>query len=59
LGDVVRSPEIRLEVSNNAKILVNEKLSWKKVAEQSIALYCDRPNVHMTEGGAPDAFQAR
>lgn len=59
LNDLAQSPEIRLKLSNNARILVKEKLSWKKVAEQSIALYCDRPNVHMTEGGAPDAFQAR
>ena len=58
LGDVVRSPEIRLEVSNNAKILVNEKLSWEKVAEKSIALYCGGcPSVRVTGGGASDSFQ--
>jgi glycosyltransferase involved in cell wall biosynthesis len=41
LSDLVWSPEVRLELSNNARILVKERLSWEKVAEKSIALYCN------------------
>ncbi len=42
LNDLVQSPEIRLKLSNNARILVKEKLSWKKVAEKSIQVYKKR-----------------
>ncbi|OEU42515.1 hypothetical protein BGV40_09125 [Methanosarcina sp. Ant1] len=47
LGDLIRSPEMRLKLSNNARILVKEELSWEKVAEKSIEIYCGgRPKVH-------------
>ena len=42
LSDLIRSPERRLGLSNNAKILVNEKLSWERVAEKSIQVYKKR-----------------
>jgi len=55
LGNLIRSPGIRLELSNNARILVKENLSWAKVAERSIDLYSGHPEVHATGGGPPPA----
>ena len=56
LSDLIRSPERRLGLSNNARVLVNDKLSWEKVAEKSIALYRGRPNVHVTGESILNSF---
>jgi glycosyltransferase involved in cell wall biosynthesis len=39
LRSLIQSPEMRMDLSNNARFIVTEKLSWEKVAEQSIASY--------------------
>ncbi|WP_160173153.1 glycosyltransferase family 4 protein [Methanosarcina soligelidi] len=58
LKSLIRSPEMRLELSNNARILVKEELSWEKVAEKSIGIYCgSRPKVKGLVGCPPGSSQ--